>query len=51
MYFSTLNVNVYNYKSISCCLSIMMHLYNAYYNLDNYNMHVRSTSYGHDGKN
>jgi len=28
-----------------------MHLYDVYYNLDNYNVHVRSTSFGHDGKN
>jgi hypothetical protein len=52
IYFSTLNVDAYNFKSISCCLSIIiMHLYDAYYNLDNYDVHVRSTSFGHDGKN
>ncbi len=49
MYFPTLNVNAYNFKSISCFFinSDGMHFFTMYYNL-NYNVCVRSI--GHDGK-
>jgi hypothetical protein len=50
MYYLTLNINVYSFKSF-CCLLIdgdEIHFYNMYHNFNNYNVHARSIE--HEGE-